>query len=261
MKSRLLIWWLNAILLLLGAAGCHKYDAPPLPPDIPETEQPNDGIITIEAKDADEATFLKHLNQTVRLHGHTTPLANRTTYIFKDGFRVELYIDKHKLANFSPTTKEKLNRVGQELTVLGKFIIFTTANGFQKKQIEYFREEDLAFDNSPPPQRSPAESLPLIETAKTSMSSVFVAGKEVRLRGVITHTRILGVKNFTPRPFMTFKDGKEIQIYNENHHSFPQDIQDKLFKVGTELTVRGVFNEYYVPELLYNSADDITFHN
>jgi len=93
------------------------------------------------------------------------------------------------------------------------------------------------------------------------MAKDFVQGKEIRLHGVITHLRILGVKNFTTRAFMTLADGNEIQIYNEDQNTYPQEIKDKLFKVGTELTVRGIFNEYYTREVLYNSLDDITFHN
>ena len=264
MKKRNLLLWLSVWLLLLGAMSCHKDEAPPLPPDIPEEPPyvpPADGLKYIEAKDAVQADFINNLNQTVRVHGHLVVRSGRSAFEFKDHLRVELYIERAKLATLPADIKAKLLKEGQELTIVGKFIEFTTGNGFVKKQIEYKSIQDLVFDNTPPPPRPPAETIPLLEASKITMAKDFVQGKEIRLHGVITHLRILGVKNFTTRAFMTLADGNEIQIYNEDQNTYPQEIKDKLFKVGTELTVRGIFNEYYTREVLYNSLDDITFHN
>ena len=244
-------------------ASCSKDDKngiPPVDPDKPQPEKPQDKPATaLEVKDLKVADYESYRDkkEKVKLHGEIAEVTNGRSYFkFSDGTLVQIFTHEK---NLKEETTKKLKIVGQELTVVGVFTDYKLKDDSIVKEILYESEADLTFGKTPEvkPDNKPATALEVKNLKAADYDTYRDKKEKVKLHGEIAEVT-------NGRSYFKFSDGTLVQIFT-HEKNLKEETTKKLKIVGQELTVVGVFTDYklkdgsIVKEIVYEKEADLTF--
>lgn len=86
--------------------------------------------------------FEKNKDKAVKVKGVISVDGNRSWIAFKDGKKVQLYITGFN--SLKQETRDKLNTPGQEVTIIGKFGVYSNT-----QQLQVAKEADITFGKTP----------------------------------------------------------------------------------------------------------------
>ena len=232
--------------LLISCSKDDNNGIPPVNPSDKSKDGNTEDVAALETNAIGIAEYNSYLNKKVKLHGQIARIDGFNAYFkLKDGKFVEIYT---KNDNINEETKNKLQRVGQEVTVVGKFEDYAPKNGDKVHEIVYAEERDLTFGTLLPAQ-TPVE----LDVARATVSD-YQDGKEVKLHGNIVRE---GNKSY-----FKLSDNTLIQIYTQKKvfDALSQEAKTKLETAGQELTVVGLFVTHNnIKEIVYRKESHLTF--